>query len=105
MIWVTNLGTTVYNKELKNIWSEERPWENRIALITFNCNKNTNSSDTKYQPECHSHMFIEKKALFAVLTGITHWNNYEIGSIFQVRRIPDIYKPKMQAYLNFLSVI
>ena len=47
----------------------------------------------------------ESKALFAVLTGITHWNNYEVGSVYQVRRYPDKFEPTMQAFLNFLSVI
>ena len=50
-------------------------------------------------------LFIESKALFAVLTGITHWNNYEIGSVFQVRRYPDVFRREMSGYLNFLSVI
>ena len=40
-----------------------------------------------------------------MLTGITHWNNYEVGSVYQVRRVPDKFEPKMQAFLNFLSVI
>lgn len=50
-------------------------------------------------------MFIETKALFAVLTGSSHWNKYEVGSVKQVRRIPDIFVPEMNNYLNFLSVI
>ena len=46
-------------------------------LITFNCNKNSDAREVAIKPTCHSHLFIESKALFAVLTGVSHWNNYE----------------------------
>ena len=92
-------------KELNNIWSSIRPQENRNPIITFNCNKDANPFDESPKKVIHSHLFIESKALFAVLTGVTHWNNYEIGSVFQVRRVPDKHNRAMQAYLNFLSVI
>ena len=91
--------------QLVDIWSHERPWEHYEPLTTFNCNKNVDSKDISRPPKCHSHMFIESKALFAVLTGVTHWNNYEVGSVFQVRRIPDLHFPQMQSFLNFMTVI
>ena len=88
-----------------DLWSHQKPWQLMEPLMTFNCNKNTDSRDLKNAPICHSHLFIESKALFAVLTGISHWNNYEVGSVFQVRRVPDIHVSEMQDYLNFLCVI
>lgn len=91
--------------KIVDIWSSKEPWKNFEPLFTFNCNKNTDPQKILNKPKCHSHMFIESKALFAVLTGITHWNNYSVGSVFQVRRIPDIYIETMQKYINFLSVI
>ena len=73
-------------KELQKIWNHIKPQENYSSLLSFNCNKSKSFLDIKNDPLIHSHLFIESKALFAVLTGVTHWNNYEIGSIFQVRR-------------------
>lgn len=91
--------------KLIEIWSYQEPWNHMTPMATFNCNKNKNPKEIDGSPMCHSHIFIESKALFAVLTGITHWNNYEVGSVFQVRRVPDTYVGEMQRYLNFLSVI
>jgi UDP-MurNAc hydroxylase len=92
--------------ELIYILNAEKPWEDYNAIITFNCNKNSNPlKDVNCNAICHSHMFIETKALFAALTGITHWNNYEVGSVKQVRRIPDVFIAEMNTYLNFFSVI
>ncbi len=91
--------------ELEKIWKCLKPQDNYKPILTFNCNKNKNFFDLNEDPSIHSHLFIESKALFSVLTGLTHWNNYEIGSVFQVRRVPDIYNCSMQRYLNFLSVI
>ena len=88
-----------------DLWSHQEPWRLIEPLITFNCNKNSDARVIANEPVCHSHLFIESKALFAVLTGVSHWNNYEVGSVFQVRRVPDIYVGAMQRYLNFLSVI
>lgn len=90
---------------LKSLWDIKEPWESMSPLVTFNCNKISDPFDIEMTPEVHSHLFIERKALFSVLSGISHWNNYEVGSVFQVRRIPDIHVPEMQRYLNFLSVI
>ncbi len=91
--------------ELEEIWNVLKPQEIYEPLITFNCNKNEEPLKICHKSIIHSHIFLEKKALFAVLTGITHWNNYEFGSVFQVRRVPDLHNQEMQNYLNFLSVI
>ena len=91
--------------ELEKIWNILKPQDIYKPLITFNCNKNNNPLELKEKNIIHSHIFMEDKALFAVLTGVTHWNNYEVGSVFQVRRFPDIHNKEMQNYLNFLSVI
>ena len=92
-------------EELKKIWLIKEPQNSYQLIITFNCNKNTNPFETNSEPKIHSHLFIESKALFAVLTGLTHWNNYDVGSVYQIRRKPDIYESNMVTYLNFLSVI
>ena len=106
---ITNCVFSIYSydepNQLKEILNSKYPYEERNPLITFNCNKLLNPFDVDLVKEIHSHLFIESKALFAVLTGITHWNNYEVGSVYQVRRVPDKYNDKMQSYLNFLSII
>ena len=91
--------------EINNIFSTSNPKEKSTPLITFNCNRDRNPIKDIHESLIHSHIFIESKALFAVLTGMTHWNNYEVGSVYQVRRCPDEFEPAMQAFLNFLSVI
>lgn len=92
-------------QNFKEILERKKPYEKLDALITFNCKKDSNPFEKNIDNEIHSHLFIEAKALFAVLTGICHWNNYEVGSVFQVRRVPDIFNKEMQSYLNFLSII
>ena len=92
-------------EELNEIWSTSKPQDTREPIITFNCNIEANPFNQISKKIIHSHIFIESKALFAVLTGISHWNNYEVGSVFQVRRYPDELNREMQDYLNFLSVI
>lgn len=92
-------------KGINDIFSTSNPHKNLTPIITFNCKKNCEPLRDIKESLIHSHIFIESKALFAVLTGITHWNNYEVGSVYQVRRFPDKYEPKMQQFLNFLSVI
>jgi len=74
-------------------------------LIEFNCNKDSNPLEISSSPIVTCSMFIDNKALFCALVGLTHWNNYEVGSVFNVRRYPDFFVPEMHAYLNFLSVI
>lgn len=91
--------------ELYKIWSTRTPWLLYDALATFNCNSARSVTEISCEPHCHAHMFIEDKALFAVLTGVTHWNNYEVGSILQVRRFPDLYIEEMYSYLHFLSLV
>lgn len=97
----------VYNQpeELMDILNTIKPHEHYKSIFTFNCNKNVNPLNIPEIVKVHSHIFIESKALFAVLTGLTHWNNYEVGSVYQVRRFPDIFIREMYSYLNFLSVI
>ena len=90
---------------LSHIWSLKKPYKNIEPIITFNCCKDKNPFDLNVKSEIHAHLFIESKALFAVLTGISHWNNFEVGSVFQIRRIPDKFNRNMQSYLNFLSIV
>ena len=78
-------------KNLKDVYqvsSLNNPQEKFTPLVSFNSNKDSDPFSVVENEYIHSHLFIEAKALFAVLTGVTHWNNYEIGSVFQVRRIP-----------------
>lgn len=92
-------------KRINEIISTINPHLKLIPIVTFNCKKDCNPLKDIREGLIHSHIFIESKALFAVLTGMTHWNNYEVGSVYQVRRFPDKYEPTMQKFLNFLSVI
>ena len=55
-------------------------------------------------PEPRSEISIDLRYLFGLLTGLFHWNNAEVGSQFQTRRIPDQYSSEAQNFLNFLTV-
>jgi len=82
----------------------DNPWAYSTKLLSFNTNYSSDPFSTDFEPTVHSHMFIEDTALLAVLLRLTHWNNYEVGSVFQVRRKPDIYHEPHQSYLNFLHI-
>ena len=52
-----------------------------------------------------SEITIDYRYLFGLLTGIYHWNNAEVGSLYLVKRKPDILNRGAQHYLNFLSIV
>lgn len=82
----------------------ERPYNYSLPLLSVNCNHFSQPFQECLNPVIKSDLFISRKALFAVLTGLCHWNNYEVGSVFFVRRIPDVFSREMQSFLNFCSV-
>jgi len=47
---------------------------------------------------------IDPRYLFGLLTGVYHWNNAEIGSLYLTRRTPNIHNKNAQSFLNFLSL-
>ena len=55
-------------------------------------------------PEPRSEISIDLRYLFGLLTGLFHWNNAEVGSQFQTRRVPDQFSREAQNFLNFLTV-
>ena len=55
-------------------------------------------------PEPRSEISIDYRYLFGLLTHLFHWNNAEVGSQFQTRRIPDVFSRPAQQFLNFLGV-
>ena len=55
-------------------------------------------------PQPYSHIRIDYRYLFGLLTGIYHWDNAEIGSHYRTLRHPDCYNREAQGFLNFLSV-
>ena len=82
----------------------EHPYDHSVSILEANCNLNSKPLDKCPNPVIKSDLFISRKALFSVLTGLSHWNNYEVGSVFFVRRNPDIFVREMQKFLNFCSV-
>ena len=82
----------------------EDPHLNSNIILTFNTNSIKNPLDTPSHILSESHLFIDSKALLAVLLRLTHWNNYEIGSVYQVRRYPDHYSNSHESYLYFLQL-
>lgn len=57
----------------------------------------------KLQPR--SELYMDFRYLYGLLTGVFHWNNAYVGSMYDTRREPDQYYKEVQDFLNFLSVI
>ena len=52
-----------------------------------------------------SEIKIDYRYLYGLLTTVYHWNNAEVGSQFFTKRHPlNNFKPKVQSFLNFLSI-
>jgi UDP-MurNAc hydroxylase len=79
----------------------------KVAII--NANKNTSKNiyfenNNNTLPFPRSEIFIDTRYLFGLLTHIYHWNNAEVGSLFETRRFPNVFNRKAQSFLNYLSV-
>lgn len=79
------------------------------TFLVFNANVNgerfrtlTISDVERLLPR--SVIFLDKTLLFALVSGIYHWNNAQIGSLLTVRRVPDIYIQEVEYAFSFLSV-
>jgi UDP-MurNAc hydroxylase len=55
-------------------------------------------------PEPRSELFVDPRYLFGLLTYVYHWNNAEVGSQYDTRRVPNALNRKAQAFLNFLAL-
>jgi UDP-MurNAc hydroxylase len=58
--------------------------------------------DTSRTPR--SEILMDPRYLFGLLVGLFHWNTAEVGSQYDVRRIPNQFRREAQHFLNFLSV-
>jgi UDP-MurNAc hydroxylase len=79
----------------------------QAALI--NANKDSESNlkfidSSSIMPEPRSEIKIDYRYLFGLLVTVFHWNNAEVGSQYQTRRIPDVFNRKAQSFLNYLTV-
>lgn len=78
-----------------------------FAVINLN---NSDSSPVNYIDAVQedltprSEIYIDPRYLFGLLTNVYHWNNAEVGSQFDTRRVPNIFNRKVQSFLNFLSI-
>jgi UDP-MurNAc hydroxylase len=75
----------------------------------LNANRHGNSGvelTTKEDPlpQPRSEISIDLRYLFGLLTGLFHWNNAQVGSQFQTRRVPDQFSREAQNFLNFLMI-
>jgi UDP-MurNAc hydroxylase len=51
-----------------------------------------------------SEIYIDMRHLFGLLTHIYHWNNAEVGSHYNTKRVPNIFNRNVQNFLNFLTL-
>ncbi len=64
------------------------------------------SENYKCKESAYSEILIDYRLLFGLLTGLYHWNNADIGSLFMTRRFPyDNFNRSAQSFLNFFSIV
>lgn len=73
----------------------------------INSNKNSSSlisfvAESYQLPTPRSEIFVDPRYLFGLLTHVYHWNNAEVGSQYNTRRIPNVLNRKAQSFLNYL---
>ena len=54
--------------------------------------------------EGREEILIDPRLLFGLLTNIYKWDNAYIGSLYEVKRVPDIYRPDLIRWLNWLHI-
>jgi UDP-MurNAc hydroxylase len=54
-------------------------------------------------PEPRSEIYIDPRYLFGLLANVYHWNNAEVGSQYNTRRIPNELNRAAQLFLNYLA--
>lgn len=75
----------------------------------INANKNSSKSiffteNIDELPQSYSEIIIDPRYLFGLLTHIYHWNNAEIGSQYNIRRISSSYNRKAKEFLFYLTI-
>ena len=55
-------------------------------------------------PQPRSEIDIDMRYLFGLLSNVYHWNNAEVGSQYNTRRIPNEFNRKAQSFLSFLRL-
>jgi UDP-MurNAc hydroxylase len=80
---------------------------NQCAIINANKKASNNISfidSASNLPTPHSQILIDARYLFGLLTNVYHWNNAEVGSQYNTRRLPNTLNRKAQAFLNYLAI-
>jgi len=80
---------------------------NQHAVINANKTATNNISfvdNTSKLPLPHSQILIDSRYLFGLLTNVYHWNNAEVGSQYNTRRVPNSFNRKAQSFLNYLAI-
>ena len=79
----------------------------QCAIINANKNVTTQISFAEIGstlPTPNSQILIDPRYLFGLLTHVYHWNNAEVGSQYNTRRVPNVMNRKAQAFLNYLAI-
>ena len=75
--------------------------------ICFNGNRSERFYEVRTEVEGlepRSELRLDPRYLFGLLTCVFHWNNAEVGSQYEVRRVPDHFDRRAQGVLNFFHV-
>ena len=79
----------------------------QFAVINANRNQFESLSfaeENALLPTPRSEIIIDPRYLFGLLTNIYHWNNAEVGSQYDTRRVPNLFNLKAQAFLTYLAI-
>ncbi len=101
-----------YENSLRRSFCKEDYWfclKIEDSWFTMNVRKGSTGADCKWMPSVEqlnprSEVTVDQRYLFGLVTGVFHWNNAEVGSQFFVNRVPDIFKPSAQSFLNFFHL-
>ena len=75
-------------------------------LININNKKNTKIYFNKFVNKKPGNVIsIDYRLFYGLLTGIYHWNNASIGSLYKNTRKPLSYNKKASNFLNFFSIV
>ena len=75
--------------------------------ISLNSNKNDQQfkiSDSVENLSPRNEIFIDERLLVGLISGLYHWNNAAIGSLYLQKRVPDEYNKDAENFLSFLSL-
>lgn len=101
-------------KAFRNAWRRsvvDTDWSFCVSLGAewWVMNANRNREEAGFMKDVtgvtnRSEIYVDLRLLFGLLTTVFHWNNADIGSLYQVRRHPEVFDRRVQYFMHFFHV-